>query len=118
MADPALKSLHSFLAYANQPGAALYFHAEHADSCRDLALGCAALLSKPVHVFEFAGDYVEADEGDALLQPLLRGETVLIAFSGPGPLAKRFLTVWSDANRSSTGGYWGGIGIGAGSVGT
>jgi hypothetical protein len=110
MADPALNNLQSFLAYANKPGASVYLHAEHASSLRDLARGSAVLLRQPVHVFEFDGDYLEPDQGDMLLQPLLRGETVLAAFTDAHPVALRFLESWSAANRLGFGNYWGTIG--------
>jgi len=110
MADPELNNLQSFLAYANEPGAAVYLHAEHASSRRDLARGSAVLLRQPVHVFEFDGDYLEPDQGDMLLQPLLRGETVLAAFTDAHPLALRFLESWRAANWPRPGNYWGTIG--------
>jgi hypothetical protein len=110
MADPALNNLQSFLAYANKPGAAVYLHAEHASSRRDLARGLAVLLRQPVHAFEFDGDYVEPDQGDVLLQPLLRGETVVAAFTDAHPLALRFLESWRTANKPGLGSYWRPIG--------
>jgi len=109
MADADLKSLRYFLAGAARPGGAVYVHADHATDRRRLALGVAALIDRPVEVFEFDGDYVTPDQGEALLGPLVRGETICIVFRSAHPLSGRFLRIWADANRPSSDRYFGGI---------
>jgi hypothetical protein len=60
-----------------------------------VAAGFAETFAESARLVELAGDYLRVGEAPALLEPLLSGQPLVLAASGGGELADRWLC-WLD----------------------
>jgi hypothetical protein len=59
-----------------------------------VAAGFAELFAEGARLVELSGDYLRVGEAPALLEPLLSGQTLVLASPGGGELAPRFADRW------------------------
>jgi len=64
--------------------------------------GVAALLPAPAHLLEVRGDYLERADRAPLIDPLLRGEWVVILSRGRSTLCDMLVSTWTKATRHTT----------------
>jgi len=98
-----MADLHEYFKYYAKPGEACYLVCEHAKLLEAVVTGLSLLLPDPVRAFHFQGDYILPGEGDRLLQPLLKGETVVLVCYGHTPLCATFADRWHRYGKGDIG---------------
>lgn len=98
-----MSDLCKYLTYFARSRKAHYFVCADAKPLETVVSGLAAMLPDPVRAFHFEGDYLLPGEGVRLLEPLLKGETVILVCYGQTSLSSRFSKIWHRYGKGEAG---------------
>ena len=88
--------LEQSLSYTVRLDRAVYLGASRAGQIEALAKGVASLLPIPVHVFQLESDLLHPGDGSKLVDPLMKGETVLFVRVGASRVPARLTDGWTE----------------------